>query len=90
MVTVGHFLLFYPPPSSLLKTPKIKILKNEKNCWKYHHFIYVYHKSQSYDVWFLIYKVKQTEFFVILGHFLSFYHPSVPLMIPKNQNFENK
>ena len=84
-------MLFYPPPLPYphpLKTPKIKILKNEKRCWRYHNFTHVYHKSQSYDVLFLIYRVRKTELFVILGHFLSFYHPSVPLMIPKNQNFE--
>ena len=33
----------------------------------------VHHKLQSYDVWFLRYEVQQTEFCVILGHFLSFY-----------------
>ena len=44
--------------------------------------------SQSYDVRFLRYGVRQTEFFVILGHFLPFYHH--PIMIPKNQNFERK
>ena len=37
LVILGHFLPFYP-----LKTPKIKILKNEKICWRYHHFTHVY------------------------------------------------
>ena len=68
LVILGHFLPFYP-----LKTPKIKILKNEKICWRYHHFTHVYQKSQSYDVWFLRYGVQQTEFFVILDCFLPFY-----------------
>ena len=54
-----------------------------------YHFTNVYQKSQSYDVWFLRYGVRQTEFFVILGHFLPFYHPP-PLNDPKNQNFEKK
>ena len=45
MVILGHFLPFYP-----LKTPKIKILKIEKICWRYHHFTCVYQKPQSYDV----------------------------------------
>ena len=76
-VILGHFLLFYP-----LKTPKIKILKTEKIYWKYHHFTNVYQKSQSNDVQFLRYGVRQTEFFVILGHFLPFHHPPT-LMIPK-------
>ena len=44
----------------------------------------MYHKWQSYDVWFLRYGVWQTEFFVILDHFLPFYPPNNP----KNQNFE--
>ena len=44
----------------------------------------MYHKWQSYDVWFLRYGVWQTEFFVILDHFLPFYPPKNP----KNQNFE--
>ena len=57
------------------KNPKIKILKNEKICWRYHHFTHVYQKPQSYDVWFLRFGVRQAEFFVILGHFLHFQHP---------------
>ena len=44
----------------------------------------VYHKLQSYDVWFLGYGAWQSEFFVILDHFLNFY----PLNTQKNQNFE--
>ena len=81
LVILGHLLPFYPH-----KNPKIKILKNEKICWRYHHFTHVYQKSQSYDVQFPRFGVRQTEFFVILGHFLLFYH-SQP---PKNQNFEKK
>ena len=42
------------------------------------------HKSRSYDVWFLRYKVQRTKFFVILGHFLTFDCPNNQ----KNQNFE--
>ena len=38
----------------------------------------------SYDVWFLRYKVRQTEAFVILGHFLPFDLTNNL----KNQNFE--
>ena len=34
----------------------------------------MYQKLRSYDVCFLRYRVQQTEFFVILGHFLLFYH----------------
>ena len=33
MVILGHFC-----PFTSLKIPKMKILKNEKICWRYHHF----------------------------------------------------
>ena len=61
-------------PFILLKTPKIKILKNEKICWRYHHFTHVHQKSQSYDVRFLRYGVRQS-FWAIFCPFTS------PLMI---------
>ena len=44
----------------------------------------MYQKWQSYNVQFLRYQAWQTEFFVILDHFLPFYPPNNP----KNQNFE--
>ena len=44
----------------------------------------MYQKSQQYDVQFLIYRVRQAEFFVILDGLLPFYPPNNP----KNQNFE--
>ena len=47
-------------------------------------YIHVYHKWRSYDIWFLKYKVWQTEIFVILGHFLPFQPPHNP----ENQNFK--
>ena len=71
-------------PFSPLQTPKIKILKNENICWRYHHFTHAYQKSQSYDVWFLRYGVKQAEFFVILDHFW----PLRPPDNPENQTFK--
>ena len=43
------------------------------NCWKYHHSTHVHQKPQSFEVLFLRYRVKQTEFSVILDHFLPFY-----------------
>ena len=49
---------------------------NHMNAWRYYHFTHVHHKLQSYDVWFLIYQVWQTEFFVILDNFLPFYPPN--------------
>ena len=60
-------------PFTLLRTQKIKILKNEKKHWRYYQFTHVYHKWQSYDVWFLRNGVWQTDFFVILDLFLHFY-----------------
>ena len=44
----------------------------------------MYHKWKSYDVGFLRYGVWQTEFFVILGHFLPFY----PTNNSTNPNFD--
>ena len=52
------------------------LLKNqnfEKTAWRYHQLTLVYHKWQSYDVWFLRYKVQRTEFFV--DYFLPFWPP---------------
>ena len=74
-LVISYFLPFYP------STPKNP---NTINCWRYHHFTEVFQKPQSYEVWFLIYGVKQTKVFVILGHFLSFCPPSNL----ENQNFE--
>ena len=51
---------------------------------RYYHFTHVCHKWQSYDVWFLRYEGRRTEFFPIFDRFLPFY----PRNKPKNQNFE--
>ena len=67
-----------------LNNLKYQHFENEKKTWRYYHFTHVHHKCQSYDAWFLRYRVWQIDFFVILGHFLPFY----PLKNPKNQNFE--
>ena len=64
LVILGHLLPFYA-----YKNPKIKTLKNENFCLRYHHFTHVYQKLQSYDVCFLRYGVRQAQLFVILGHF---------------------
>ena len=42
------------------------------------------HMCTIYDVWFLRYRAQQTEFFVILDHFLHLHPPNNP----KSQNFE--
>ena len=54
---------------------KSKFWKNEKNTWRYYHFTNVYHKWQSYDVWFLRYGVQQTELLV----FWTIFSPFTPL-----------
>ena len=71
-------------PFTPLTTQKIKIWKNEKNIRRYYLFTHVYHKWQSYEVWFLRYQAGRTEFFVIVDHFLQFY----PHKTLNNQNFE--
>ena len=69
----GPFFALSPPPFLLpLTTQRIKTLTKWKKHWRYHHFTQVYNKWQPYDIWFLRYEVQQTEFFVILGHFLLF------------------
>ena len=79
---LSFWAIFYS--FSPLTTWIIKILTLKKNTWRYYHFTHLHHKWQSYDVWFLRYEAWQTEFFVILDHFLPFYSPNNW----KNQNFE--
>ena len=84
-----HFGQFFALPTPPITTRKIKILKKwKKNSRRYYHFKHMYHQSKSYDVWFLRYRARQTEFFLILGHFLPFYTPSPPPNNPETQNFE--
>ena len=80
------FLLFWIVfcPFTSLWTQKINILKKWKQTWRYYHFTKVYHKWQSYDIWFLRYGVQRTKFFVILDRLLLFYSPNNL----KNKNFE--
>ena len=78
------WVIFCPLPSPPKTPKKSKFWKNEKKCWRYHHFTQVYQKPQLYEVQFLRYGVRQTEFFVILGHFL----PSYPSNNYENQNFK--
>ena len=49
--------------------------KNEKSSWRYYHFTQVYHKWQSYDIWFLRYQLQQTDFFCHLGAFFALLPP---------------
>ena len=79
-VIMDRFLPFYPP----IDSQNQNFEKTKKNTWRYHHFTNVYHKWQSYDIWFFRYEVQQTKIFVILDRFLPFCLPNNP----KNQNFE--
>ena len=65
------FLFIYP-----LTTQKIRILKNEKNAWRYHHLhkFTINNNHMMHGSW---------DMCVILGYFLLFY----PANNPKNQNF---
>ena len=72
-VILGYFLPFTPPPPPH-KCRKSKFWKHEKHSWRYH-FTHAYQKSKSYDVWFLRYGARETEFFLILDHFLPFHPP---------------
>ena len=42
-------------PFTPLRTQKIKIFKNWRNAWRYHHFIQVYQKLWSHAILFLRY-----------------------------------
>ena len=84
LLILDHFLPFYPSPHSSLITQRIKILRKWKKALETSSFTQVSHKWQSYDIWFLRYQLQQTDFFVILGHFLPFYSPNSP----KNENIK--
>ena len=66
--TESFVTLPFHPPNNL----KNQNFEKMKKTWRYC-FTHVYHKWQSYDVWFLRYGAQETEFFVIWGHFLPFY-----------------
>ena len=78
-----RFGLFFCPFTQLT-TQKIRILKNEKNNQRYHHFTQAHHKWQSYDVWFLRYKAQLTEFVL---SFWAIFSPLTSLTTQKI-NFE--
>ena len=68
---IGNFVSFFA--LSPTKTPeKLEFWKNKKKYRRYH-VTHVYQKPRWYDEWILKYKVTQTDFFVILSHFLPFY-----------------
>ena len=59
-------------PFTPLTTWKIKILENEENSKRYHHFTLASHKWQSYNVRFLRYGAWKTEFLSFWTIFFSF------------------
>ena len=83
-VILDHFLPFYPPNNpenqNFKKWQNVEILSfytcMVPEIWstKVRFFFFdMYHKWKSYDVWFLWCGAWQSEFFVILGHFLPYY-----------------
>ena len=58
---------------------------NEKTIWRYYYFTHVHHKWQSYDVWFLRYRVCDRQNFL---SFRPFFALLPPPKNPKNKNFE--
>ena len=70
------FLPFYPPHNPENQNFE-KMKKNSRD-------IIILHMYTINDVWFLRYGVQQTQFSVILGHFLPFYLTKTL----KNQNFK--
>ena len=78
-----HFGPFFCP-FTLLATQKIKIFKNEKNAWRYYHFM---HKIKNVN--HMMYGSRNMK--RDRQNFLSFWTISSPftcLTTPKNQNFE--
>ena len=70
LVILERFLPFYPP----IDSENQNFEKMKKDPSRYH-FTHVYHKWQSYDVWFLRYGAWRTELFVILDHFFALLPP---------------
>ena len=71
------FLPFYPPPIRPNNLENQKFEKMKKNTPG---DIIILHKCTINDnhTWFLRYEARQTELFVILGHFLTFDPPNNP------------
>ena len=80
-----HFGPFLP--FDLPNNPKNQNFEKIKTRLGILSFILVYHKW-SYDLWFLRYRARQTEFFHILDHFLSFYTPSPSPNSPESQSLQ--
>ena len=86
VIFIFHFELLFallpPPPPSHNNQEKQNFEKMKKNSWRYYHFTHVYHKWQSYDVWFLRYEIWFLQY--VLWFRATFYLTNKS----KNQNFE--
>ena len=88
-----NFLKFWTVfrPFFPLKNRKIKILKQWKKCLEIlpsYIGVPVYHKLQSYDVWFLRYQARRTEFFVILDPFTTVKTKKIKILKKMEKNLE--
>ena len=83
-VILGYVLPFYSPINPENQNFE-KIKKNPGDIIL--HMSTINQNSMMYDSWD-IYGVQQTEFFLILNHFLPFNPTPLILNNPKNQNFE--
>ena len=68
----GPFFDLLPPNNT--ENQSFEKIKNNPGII-YYYFTHVYHRCQSFDVWFLRYGAQRTEFLVILGDYL----PILPL-----------
>ena len=78
----GPFFALLPPYGPR----KSKFWKNEKHTWRYYHFTHVYHKWQSYDVWFLRYGACDRQNFL---SFWTVFCPFIPLTAQKTKTLKN-
>ena len=69
-IFLSFWAIFYPFTTNNTQNQNFEKIKNT---WRYYWFTTVYHKWQSYHVWFLRYGLPRTKFFVILHNFLPFY-----------------
>ena len=79
IVILGHFLPFYS-----LKTPKIKILRNQKICWRYH-FTCV---PNITIIWCMVPEIRSATDRIFCHYGLFFTLFFTPCIDPENQNFE--
>ena len=81
----GSFFALLPPPRPLPpKNPKNQNFEKMKKIAGDTIILQKCIKNRNHEIGFLRYGTQQTEFFVILNHFLPFYPPNNP----ENQNFE--